>query len=419
MASVILRLVSEGVETVIVGGGQAGLALSYHLQGLGHEHVVLERGRVVERWRSERWDSLHFQFPNWTLRLPGFAYRGREPDAFSPCADVVGFLDDYAAFVKPPIRTGVTVERVARKPGSSRLLVQTHGVTYEAASVVLATGPYQRARRPAWSAMLPPGIVQLHSTEYRNPDQLPPGAVLVVGSGASGSQIVEELIACGRRVFLAVGRHRRYPRRHRGRDLYWWLEAMGVVEQNVDDHPELKGRPLPLITGIDGGHDVDLRDYAAAGVTLLGHLDGVDGATIAVTPDVSPFIAEGDASLVTFVAAAETHVARVGGGFEESTFVPPGPPPRGDERRRLDLVAEGIASVLWTTGFAHDYGFVDVPGFAARGEPAQRRGVTPTPGLFVLGLPWMHTLRSSVLCGVGDDAGYLAERIVERAAGRD
>ena len=222
---------SERVETVIVGGGQAGLALSYYLQTLGHEHVVLERGRVVERWRSERWDSLHFQFPNWTLRLPGFAYRGPDPEAFSPCADVVRFLDEYADFVKPPLRSGVAVERVTRKPGSSRLLVQTADATFEAASVVLATGPYQRARRPAWSGKLPPGIVQLHSTEYRNPDQFPAGAVLVVGSGASGSQIVEELITHGRRVFLSVGRHRRYPRRHRGRDLYWWLEAMGVVDQ--------------------------------------------------------------------------------------------------------------------------------------------------------------------------------------------
>ena len=410
---------SERVETVVVGGGQAGLALSSYLQARGHEHVVLERGRVVERWRSERWDSLHFQFPNWTLRLPGFAYRGPEPDAFSPCADVVRFLDEYAAFVKPPLRTGVAVERVTRKPGSSRLLVQTADATFEAANVVLATGPYQRARQPAWSGKLPSGIVQLHSTEYRNPDQFPPGAVLVVGSGASGSQIVEELITRGRRVFLSVGRHRRYPRRYRGRDLYWWLEAMGVVDQTVEDHPELKGRPLPLITGIDGGHDVDLRDYAAAGVTLLGHLDGADGARIAITPDVSPFIADGDASLLKFVAAAEAHVQRVGGGFPESTLVPPGPPPRGDERRTLDLFAESISSVLWTTGFAHDFGFVDAPGFAQRGEPVQRRGVTAAPGLFVLGLPWMHTLKSSVLCGVGDDAAYLAERIAVGGAGRD
>ena len=410
---------SERIETVIVGGGQAGLALSYHLRGLGHEHLVLERARVVERWRSERWDSLHFQFPNWTLRLPGFAYRGDDPEGFAPCADVVRFLDDYAAFVKPPLRTGVAVERVTRKPGSSRLLVRTADATLEAANVVLATGPYQRARRPAWSAALPPGIVQLHSTEYRNPDQFPPGAILVVGSGASGCQIVEELITRGRRVFFSVGRHRRYPRRYRGRDLYWWLETMGVVDQTVEEHPELKGRPLPLITGINGGHDVDLRDYERAGVTLLGHLTGTNGSTIAITPDVSPYIAEGDAAFMSFVSAVEAYIQRVGGELSEAAFVPPGPVPRGDGRRTLDLVAEGIASVLWTTGFAHDFGFVDVPGFAEGGAPVQRRGVSAAPGLFVLGLPWMHTLKSSVLCGVGDDAAYLAERIVEGTAGRD
>ena len=193
---------------------------------------------------------------------------------------------------------------------------------------------------------------------------------------------------------------------------------MGVVDQTVEDHPELKGRALPLITGINGGHDVDLRDYAAADVTLLGHLTGADGSTIAITPDVSPFIAGGDASLVNFVAAVDAHVQRVGGEFPETPFAPPGPPPRGDERRTLDLAAEGITSVLWTTGFEHDFGFVEVPGFAQGSEPVQRRGVTAAPGLFVLGLPWMHTIKSSVLCGVGDDAAYLAERIAEHRRAR-
>ena len=345
------------------------------------------------------------------MRLPGFSYRGDDPDGFAPLADVIRFLDHYAAFVKPPLRTGVSVERVTRKPGSSRLLVHTAAAVFEAASVVLATGPYQRARRPAWSSALSPRIFQMHSTHYRNPDQLPRGAVLVVGSGASGCQIVEDLLQSGRRVVFSVGRHRRYPRRYRGHDFFWWLETIGMLDQTIDHSPELKRRPNPLVTGAGGGHDIDLRDYAAAGVTLLGHLTGGDGDTIAVWPDVAESIAEGDASVVNFVAAVDEHVRRLGDGFPETPLPPPGALPDAADRRALALSAEGITSVLWTTGFRHDFGWVDLPAFAGTGEPVQQRGVSACPGLFVLGLPWMHKLKSSVLCGVGEDAAYLAERI--------
>jgi len=411
--------VIEAHETVIVGGGQAGLALSYHLARRGREHVILERGRVAERWRSARWDSLAFQFPSWSIHLPGYAYETADPEGFAPRDAVVAFLERYRDLIRAPLRTGVSVHALRHRPGSSRFLLDTDAGTFEAASVVVATGPYQEPAPLPASATLSRGLFQTHSSGYRNPAALPPGAVLVVGSGASGCQIAEDLAEAGRRVYLSVGRHRRMPRRYRGRDVFWWLDQMGGrmggLDQTVDERPARR-LPNPLVTGAGGGHDIDIRGYVAAGMTLLGRLRGAREGALALADDLEAELARGDAGRAAFMRAVDEHVAETGldapppdPSAQEATRSVPPPP------LELDLRAAGITSVVWATGFRHNFGWIRLPVLDEAGDPVHRRGITRCPGLYFLGLTWLWKLKSSVLCGVGEDAAYLAEHIAARA----
>src|SRR5690242_9765116 len=403
----------ERHETVIVGGGHAGLAMSHQLSRRGRAHVVLERGRVAERWRSERWDSLHFQFPNWSLALPGQPYDGPQPDAFSSREEVVAFIERYCAVTAAPVRTGVRVDAIRSAPGTDGFRLETSHGLLAASNVVVATGPYQEPVIPPPAGALPPRVTQVHSSAYRNPSRLPPGAVLVVGSGASGCQIVEDLLAAGRTVYLSVGRHRRFPRRYRGRDMFWWMERMGALDQTLAERPEARGRPNPLVTGVGGGHDIDLRDYAARGVTLLGRVEAVDGARLRLADDLNAQIAHGDEGVAAFTRSVDAYVARAGLAAPEEAL--PAPPPSSVVAiRSLDLDASGITSVIWATGFRRDFSWIGLPVLDAAGEAVHRRGVTDCPGLYFLGLPWLHTLKSSVLCGVGRDALHLAEQIAAR-----
>jgi putative flavoprotein involved in K+ transport len=407
-------------ETVIVGGGHAGLALSYHLGRLGRPHLILERGRVAERWRSERWDSLMFQFPNWSLRLPGQEYRGDRPDGFATREEVIAFIERYRELVNAPVRAGVRVDRVRPLDGGFR--VETTDGDVDATNVVVATGPYQEPILPPLRHALPPAVAQVHASGYRNPAQLPPGAVLVVGSGASGCQIVEDLLGAGRTVYFSVGRHRRYPRRYRGHDMFWWMERIGALDQTLDERPDARERPNPLVTGVGGGHEIDLRDYAAAGVTLLGHLQAVTGSRLQLADDLETLLAAGDESVGVFTRAVDAYIARSGlaAPAEAPSPIASLRPevPRADRSapiRELDLAASGIMSVVWATGFRRDFSWIDAPVFDERGEPIHRRGVTGCAGLYFLGLPWLHKLKSSVLCGVGDDAAHLADHIAAGA----
>jgi len=271
----------EHVETVIIGGGHAGLTMSYSLSQLGREHVILERGRVGERWRSERWGSFHFQFPNWTIELPGYRYECDDSDAFAPGHEVVRFLDGYADFINAPVRCGVTVMSLEQASREGRYLIRTQNGTIEAANVVIATGPYQRAAIPTMSSDVPKNIFQVHSSAYRNSNQLPPGSVLVVGSGASGCQIADDLQQSGRQVYLSVGRHSRTPRRYRGKDFAYWGAALKRPEQIVDTVPlNLRKGSEVLLTGVNGGYDVDLRSMAARGIVLLSHSQGIKNGSI-------------------------------------------------------------------------------------------------------------------------------------------
>ena len=404
---------TETIETVVVGGGQAGLAMSYYLGQRGLEHVILERRRVAERWRSERWDSLCFQAPNWNVRLPGFAHQAADPDAFAPRDDVVRYIEGYACAIGAPIRCGVAATALRQKPGSTRLVIETTAARFEARNVVIATGPFQI---PAASPIACCKIVQLHSSQYRNPEFLPPGAVLIVGSGNSGCQIAEELSA-SRRVYLSVSGHQRTPRRYRGKDCIWWNLALGDADKTVDQRVD--AQPSRLMTGVGGGHDVDLRRLSADGVVLLGRVLGGRDGRLTLAPDLGENLIRGDDSLVTLMRRCDDHVIRNALDFPApAPCAEPLPDPRevADPILTLDLTSAGISTIIWANGFHYDFSWIDLPIFGSCTEPSNRvpshtRGITRVPGVYFLGLPWLYKWKSAFLFGVGEDAEYLSAQI--------
>jgi putative flavoprotein involved in K+ transport len=407
----------ERIDTVIIGGGHAGLTMSYYLSQLGREHVILERGQVGERWRNERWDSFCFQFPNWTLELPGYKYQCDDPNAFAPGHEVVRFLDGYADFIKAPVRCGVEVTSLERADDSGRYVVTTNSGAIEAASVVIATGPYQLPVIPAMSADVPKNIFQVHSNAYRNSAQLPPGTVLVVGSGASGCQIADDLQQDGRQVYLSVGRHSRMPRRYRGQDFAYWGAALKRPEQIVDTVPlALRKGSEVLLTGANGGYDVDLRAMAARGIVLLGRLQGINDGNLTLADDLAQNLAKGDESLENFKRAVDDYVTKNGLEFpaEQERGVKPNVP---SPVSRLNLKDAGVSAINWASGFRCNFDWVKLPILDEAGEPVHRRGVTQFPGIYFLGLRWLYKRKSAFMLRASgaEDAAYLAEQIIARS----
>jgi putative flavoprotein involved in K+ transport len=403
----------EHIDTLIIGGGQAGLVMSHRLKQRGLKHLVLERHRIAERWRSERWDGLKFQFPNWSVRLPDFPFPHTDPDAFASSAEIIAFIEAYADFVAPPIRCGVAVTRLRCRDSGSGFVAETSEDLIEADNVVVATGPYQRALMP--DMLRDENIFQVHACGYKNPDQLPPGAVLVVGSGASGAQIAEELSRAGRRVFLSFGQHRRLPRRYRGHDLIFWFAETGADEVPADMHAS--PRLPPVLTGAYGGHTIDFRRFAADGIILLGRVLTARDGVIDIAADLAESLAIGDSGYASFLDFIDDHVRRRGLPLPEDPAARatlPDPASVAAPLRRLDLRAEGVGAVIWATGYGLDFGWVDIPVFDARGEPLHRRGITEVPGLYFLGLQWLSRLKSAFLSGVGDDAADLADHMTAR-----
>jgi putative flavoprotein involved in K+ transport len=402
----------ERLETLIIGGGQAGLAMSHMLRRRGRPHLVVERGQVAERWRTERWDGLRFQFPNWSVRLPDFPFAHPEPDGFATGAEILAYLTAYAAFVAPPIRRGCAVTRLRRSNQAAGFVAETPSGDIEAANVVVATGPYQRPVVPRLPGGAAAGLFQVHASAYREPAQLPPGAVLVVGSGASGAQIAEELALAGRAVYLSLGRHRRMPRRYRGRDLIWWLIEMGLDRMPVERRgPDAT---LPLITGAYGGHTIDFRAFAARGIILLGRVRALRGRSASLAPDLHESLAFGDAAYAAFLDAVDEHVTRSAldvPADPAARLVLPNPPCVVEPVAELDLRSAGIGAVVWATGYAYAFGWIDLPVLDARGAPVHERGASAVPGLYFLGLPWLSRMSSSFLSGVGEDAARLADLI--------
>jgi len=411
---------TERVETLVIGGGQAGLAMSYHLGLRGAEHLVLERGQIAERWRSERWDSLHFQSPNWNMNLPGWprmaADPQADPDAFSPLREVTGYIERYAAAIRAPVRTGCAALSISRRTGSRELEVQTDDACYLAHNVVVATGPYQVPRA---APSLGGDVFALHSTQYRHPAQLPEGAVLVVGSGNSGVQIAEELLRAGRRVFLSVSSHERIQRRYRGKDCIWWLIATGSADSTLR---EWKGARLSrLMTGVDGGYDIDLRRLAADGLVLLGRVEAAENGRIAIADDLASSMAHGDESLEAFARRCDEAAKALQLDLPPADPLPdalPDPTELQTPIRHVDLARENIRTVIWANGAHAEFGWIDLPVFGRspgpKKTPVHARGVTAEAGLYFLGLPWLHKWKSAFLFGADEDAAYLATHIVDR-----
>ena len=401
----------ENQDTVIVGGGQAGLALSAVLQQHGREHVVLERRRVGERWRTERWESLRFQFPNWAVQLPGYAYSGDDPDGFAHWREILRVIEDYAASTRAPVREHTEVTDL-RTDDEGFVLTVSDG-TIHARRVVVATGPFQRPRVPQLSESVAPSVLQIDPTRYRRPEDVPDGAVLVVGSGASGCQIGDELLRSGRTVYLSVSRHRRVPRRFRGKDVYWWLERLGRFAQTIDSFPDRQWPPSTVVTGVGGGYDVNVREMTAAGIRVLGRVVGASDGTLAVARNANQVLDEADAAFAGFLAAAREFAAANADVelTEEEPTPPAGLPSAVAELESLDLRRENVSAIVWATGYDYDYDWVRIPVFDVQGRPLQHRGVTQVPGLYFLGLHWMHTFKSGLLSGVGNDAEYLAEHM--------
>jgi putative flavoprotein involved in K+ transport len=410
----------EPIETVIVGGGQAGLATSYYLAQDGREHLVLERAaQAGSVWRNERWDSFTLVTPNWTFRLPGAEYTGADRDGFLSRDQVVAYFDQYVERFRPPIQHNTPVLSV-EPLGSKGYRVQTPARALQARNVVIATGFFQQPKIPAFAAMLSPEITQLHSSAYRNPESLPPGAVLVVGSAQSGCQIAEELYQRGRQVFLCTGSAGRLPRCYRGRDVIAWLDQMGFFDLTPDQLPPgmSKFEGIPHLSGVNGGHTLNLHQFARDGVRLLGHLRGADGHKVVLAPDLQENLAKVDQFELEVLKMIDGYI------LEQGLDAPPEDVPQlrdGCEQstiQELDLKAAGVSTVIWAMGYSFDYGLVKLPVRDADGFPIQISGATSYAGLYFVGMPWMPTERSGFLIGVGEAARRIAANIVEADARR-
>jgi putative flavoprotein involved in K+ transport len=401
----------EQVDTLVIGAGQAGVAMSEHLSKCGVHHLVLERDRIAERWRTWRWDSLVANGPAWHDRFPGMEFSDVDPDAFAPKESVADYFVEYATMINAPIRCGVEVRKVQRNIGRPGFRVETSEGVIEANNVVAATGPFQR---PIIPAMVPEavGITQIHSNAYRNPEQLPEGAVLVVGAGSSGAQIADELLRAGKSVYLSVGPHDLPPRRYRGRDFVWWLGVLGkwdaVALEPGTEHVTI------AVSGAHGGHTVDFRRLAAQGMTLLGRSESFEDGVMRFATDLADNIAHGNANTLSVLDEADAYITRNGLDFpEEPEAREVGPEPQCviDPVLALNLAEAGVTSVIWATGFAVDFSWLKVEAFDETGNPKHERGVSSEPGVYFLGLPWQSRRGSSFIWGVWHDAKYLADII--------
>ena len=404
----------ERVDTVVIGAGQAGLAASFFLTQHRREHLVLERGAVGETWRSRRWDGFYLNTPNWSLQLPGAEYEGDEPDAFAALADVIEHIEEYARSFGAPVREHSGVTQLGRR--GEHYLVETDSGTFEASNVVVATGAFQQPRARVPGVESAPVELQLTTSEYRRPEQLPEGAVLVVGGGQSGCQVADELLQAGRAVYLAAGRCAWFPRRHRGRDFVHWALEAGLLDETVDSLPSPAARLAcnPPISGNDGGHDCHPRWLAGRGAVVVGRLEGVHEGVARFEPGVEATLATGDEFARTVVARFDAVITERGLDADDVEEHESGPTPIADTPE-LDLREMGVTTILWASGFRPDYGWIDLDVADEYGWPLQRRGVSEHPGLYFVGVNWLHKRKSALFCGVGEDAEHVVTTLVERS----
>jgi putative flavoprotein involved in K+ transport len=401
--------------TVVIGAGQAGLAASHCLAVRGIDHVVLERGRIAERWRSERWDSLRLLTPNWMSNLPGWSYTGHDPHGFMTAGELAAHLGCYADASAAPVVEDSAVVAVDRTDRGFAIV--TAADRWMASSVVIATGWCDLPAVPTIAHHLDDSITQVAPPAYRNPGSLPPGGVLVVGASATGVQLADELRHAGRDVVLAVGSHTRLPRRYRGMDIFWWLERTGSLDRTIDELPDpvaARHEPSLQLVGRPEHRDVDLPALAACGVQLAGRLVGINGRRVRLAPDLAATSAAADERMRRVLSDVDVHIDAAGLTAEVLDPEPPATLSSTDAPSDLDLRDRGITSVIWATGHRRTYPWLHLPVLDARGEIRQRRGVTPVPGLYVLGQRFQHHRSSNFIAGIGRDAAYVAEHLAGR-----
>ena len=399
-------------SVIVVGGGQAGLSASYFLKRAGIDHLVLEKNTLTHTWRTQRWDAFCLVTPNWQCALPGHPYAGNDPHGFMKKDEIIDYLDGFIQSLDAPVKEHAEVKRVTRN-ADGKFSVFTSQGQFTADQVVVASGGYHTPIVPRMAERLPRSIVQIQSSEYRNAQALPEGGVLVVGSGQSGAQIAEDLHLAGRKVFLAVGEAPRCARFYRGRDVVDWLADMKYYDMPVDQHPLREGvrdNTNHYVTGRDGGRDIDLRKFATEGMELYGRLQDLQDGKLSFAPNLTENLDSADATFNGINAGIDAFIERHGidappGSRYEPLWSPP------HERTSLDLEASGIGSIIWCIGFTPDFSWLDAPIFNGRGYPAHTRGVTPQEGLFVVGLPWLHTWGSGRFSGVARDAAHVVEKI--------
>ena len=405
------------VSVAVIGGGQAGLSASYYLTQRGIDHLVFERNTACHVWSEKRWDSFCLVTPNWQCNLPGHPYGGADPDGFMVKSEIIDYLNGFRRSFDAPMLEGVSVTRVAAGAAGGFEITTSKG-PYLADQVIVASGGYSIPIIPRAAERLPMTIVQVHSEQYRNPQSLPEGDVLVVGSGQSGAQIAEDLHLAGRKVHLAVGDSPRCARFYRGKDVVTWLAEMNYYELPVDQHPLREGvrdNSNHYVTGRDGGRDIDLRTFARQGMALYGLLDDIDGSTIRFKPTLRATLDAADRAYNGINAAIDRHIAETGiVAPPPSVYVPVWEPE--EEPTHLDLSSSGVSAVIWCIGYQPDFRWLDAPVFNGSGHPQHRRGVTRQPGLYFLGLPWLHTWGSGRFSAVARDAEHIVGHIAHAGA---
>lgn len=406
-----MQVEKTSIDTLVVGGGQAGIAMSEHLTAQGVSHVVLERDRIAEQWRTGRWDSLVANGPAWHDRFPGLEFDGMDPDGFPTKDRIAEYFEAYARKIDMPIRTGVEVKKVTRNVGRPGFTVETSDGVYDALRVVAATGPFQRPVIPS-VAPKDARLMQIHSAHYRNPQQLPEGAVLVVGAGSSGVQIADELNRSGRKVYLSVGPHDRPPRSYRNRDFVWWLGVLGQWDQEIAQPG--KEHVTIAVTGAHGGYTINFRELAHEGVTLVGLTQSFADGVVTFKRDLAENLNNGDENYLSLLDAADAYIESNGLDLPEepqARKVFDEPECVRDPIVELNMADAGIAAIIWATGYTVEHPWLQVDAFDAKGKPKHQRGVSCVPGVYFVGLPWLSRRGSSFIWGVWHDARHIADHI--------
>jgi putative flavoprotein involved in K+ transport len=408
---VMTSSIPSHVSVAVIGGGQAGLAMSYHLKARGIDHVILEKNQIAHSWKTQRWDAFCLVTPNWQCQLPGYPYQGSDPKGFMLRDEIVDYVEGYARHISAPVKEGIAVTRLRR--GASGFVIESSAGDMTADTVVLAVSGYHVPNVPRMSERLESSVMQLHSSAYRNPESLPPGEVLVVGSGQSGCQVAEDLHLAGRKVHLAVGSAPRCPRVYRGRDAVEWLDDLGQYDLPVDQHSlkeKVRKNANHYLTGRDGGRDIDLRKFALEGMTLYGRLKDIQHGRLEFADDLAKNLENADRVYNGICGLIDDYIARNNIDAPSSPHYQPVWQPQ-QSITTLDPAKAGISTVIWTTGFHSDWSWVELPIFDGAAYPAHRRGVTSMAGVYVLGLPWLYTWGSGRFVGVGRDAEFVSEHI--------